>query len=88
MPKNVDQMMRTGIDPEELTIEHVRNRRERMPVLRMNVGKCPSDSVPAQSGANMRVVVNIKRIVVVDELMARGLGKHAPGNRNQKRDDD
>lgn len=77
-------MMRTGIDPEQLTIEHVRNRRERMPVLGMDMGEGPPDPMPAQPRTHVGVVVNVKRIVVVDKLMMERLPEHRPRDRDEK----
>src|SRR5690348_1462483 len=77
-------MLGTGLHAEKLAIEHVRDRRQRMPVLGMDVGECPLDSTPSQSGANVRIVVNVERIVVVDELMMKRLSKHGPNDRDEK----
>ena len=62
-------MVRAWIHSEQLAIEHVRNRRERMPVLRMNMGKRPLDASPGQASAHVRIVEHVKRIVVINELV-------------------
>ena len=79
--------MRAWIHAEQLAIEHVQNRRERVPVLGMNVGECPPDAPPRQSGANVRVVEHVKRIVIIDKLVAKSLAEHRPRDRNQKNAD-
>ena len=80
-------MMRAWIHAEQLTIEHVRNRRERVPVLRMNVRERPRNAPPRQSRAHMRVVEHVKRIVIIDELVANSLAEHRPCDRDQKNAD-
>jgi hypothetical protein len=87
VPENVDQMVRAGIQAEQLSIEHVRNRSEGMPVLGMHVRERPRDSVPAEPRSHVRVVVNVKRIVIVDELMMKSLAEDRPRNRDQKNSD-
>jgi len=77
-------MMRAWIHAEQLAIEHVRNRRERVPVLGMNVGERPQDASPGQARAHVRVVEHVKRIVIIDKLMAKSLAEHRPRDRNQK----
>src|SRR5437868_14948191 len=80
-------MMRAWIHAEQLAIEHVRNRRERVPVLGMNMGERPPDAPPGQSGANVRIVEHVKRIVIIDKLMAKSLAEHHPRDRDQKNAD-
>src|SRR5438477_7934013 len=80
-------MMRAWIHAEQLAIEHVRNRRERVPVLGMNMGERPPDAPPGRSGAHVRIVEHVKRIVIIDKLMAKSLAEHRPRDRNQKNAD-
>jgi len=87
MPKNIDQMLRTRVHPEDLAIEHMRNRSKRMPVLGMDMRERPTNPVPAQSRAHVWVVVDVKRIVIVDELMMKSLAEDRPRNRDQKNSD-
>jgi len=79
--------MRAWIHAEQLAIEHVRNRRERVPVLGMNMGERPPDAPPGRSGAHVRIVEHVKRIVIIDKLMAKSLAEHRPRDRNQKNAD-
>src|SRR6516164_1239691 len=80
-------MMGTRIHTEQLTIEHVRDRGQRMPVLGMNVGKRPADTVPGQASTHMRIVEHVKRIVIINELMPKRLSEHRPRDHEQKDDD-
>jgi len=80
-------MMRAWIQAEQLAIEHVRHRRERMPVLGMNMGEGPLDSGPRQPRAHVRIVEHVKRIVVINELVTECLPEHRPRKRDQKNTD-
>src|ERR1700730_7033531 len=77
-------MMPTSAQIEELTIEHVRNRRERMPVPRVRMCERPHDSFPADAVGYNRVCINVDAVVVVDEVMTERLTKNEPGDPNQK----
>ena len=87
MQQHAHKMMPAGPEAEQLTIHHVRNRRERMPVLRMNVRERPSNAVPAQAGANVRVLDHVSRVVIIDELKAKRLTEDRPGDRKDKNAD-
>ena len=73
MQTDIDQMMGTGIQTEKLAIDHVGNRRQWMPVLRMNMSRGPDDTVPGQSGSDIRVLEDVRAVVVVNEIEVRGL---------------
>ena len=45
--QHIDEVMPAGLEPEQLAIQHVRDGGERMPVLRMNVGERPTNTMPA-----------------------------------------
>jgi len=76
-------MMAAGLQPEQLAIEHVRHGGERVPILRMDVGERPDDTMPTQTGDHVRVAYDVTWIVEVDELMMKRLPKHSPRERNQ-----
>ena len=80
-------MVRAWIHSKELAIDHVRNCRERMPVLGMNVGERPCDAAPRQSCAHVRIVEHVKRVVVINELVMERLAEHRPRQRDQKKTD-
>src|ERR1700736_2832723 len=80
-------MVRAWIHSKQLAIEHVRNRRERMPVLGMNMSEGPLDPSPRQARAHVRVVEHVKRIVVINELVTACLSKYRPRKRDQKNTD-
>ena len=85
--KNIYQVVRARIHSEQLAVEHVRDRRQRMPVLRMDMRERPDNPAPGQARAHVRVVEHVKRIVIIDELMAERLSKHRPRDRDQNDND-
>ncbi len=44
-----------------------------MPVLRMNVSKCPDDTAPGQPRLDIWVFENVTTVVVVNEIEVPGL---------------
>ena len=60
----------------------MRDRRERVPVLRMHVGERPDRAIPTQTRDDVRVICDVTRIIEVDELMANRLPKHGPRQRH------
>jgi len=44
-----------------------------MPVLRMNMAEGPGDAAPGQAGPDLRVLENVRAVVVVNEIEVRGL---------------
>ena|SRR5207248_355696 len=80
--KNVHKMMRPRFQTKKLAIEHVRHRRQWMPVLGMNVSKRPQNRMPVQSRLNVFVFENVNPVVVIHEVMTERLSK------NGKRDPD
>src|ERR1041384_3229197 len=83
MEKHVGEMMPARLQPEQLTIEHVRERGQRMPVARVRVRKRPDHIAEAQSSAHDRVLVDVNVIVEVNEIMPKRLPEHDPRERNQ-----
>ena len=73
MQTDIDQMMSAGIQTEKLAIDHVGNRGQWMPVLRMNMSKGPDDTAPGQPGLDIRILENIRAVVVVNEIEVPGL---------------
>jgi len=77
-------MMRTWLRPKELPIQHVRHGREWMPVVGMNVGEGPDNTLPVQTCMDLRIFANIIWIVEVDEFMADRPAENRPRNRDQR----
>ena len=80
--QDIHKMMRTRLQSEKLTVQHVRHRRERMPIMGMDMGECPGNAVPAQTAMNLIVFADVNRIIEVDEFMAEGLAENRPRNRD------
>src|SRR5579864_8113387 len=71
-------MVTAGFEIEHLTVDHVGNQREWMPVVRLGVGKRTRQAAPTQSYADKRIPVDISFVVVVNEIVAQRLTKHDP----------
>ena len=82
MQQHIHKMMRTRLHTEELAIHHVRHRRQRMPIVGMDVGKGPSNPVPAQAGADLVIFADVSRIIEIDEFVAERLTENRPRNRD------
>ena len=80
MQQDAGQVMAAGPKPVELAIEHVRERRQRMPVdaqrAQENDARSPCER---QAGADFTVLVDVLVIIKIDERVAGRLpinGKH------------
>ncbi len=67
--KHVSEMMPGRIESVELAIQHVRNRCQRVPVTGCRMRKGPRDPCQRQPCGDVRIRVNILRIVVRYELV-------------------
>src|SRR5207248_295833 len=81
--QNISEMMRPSAEPEHSTIEHVRKRRERMPVTSMSMSKCPNHSIPTQARDYLRSFIGVGRIIIIHEGKMAGLSKDKPNERNK-----
>ena len=88
MQQNVSQMVSPRIQLIKLTIQHVRDGGERMPVRRMNVGKSPPDPVERETVRDFWIFVNVFVVVVVDELVPKRLAEGDPNYGRQENADD
>ena len=57
--QNIGEMVAAGVEPEKLAIQHVRDRRERMPVLCVNVGERPGKSRRRDTARYNRLSVDV-----------------------------
>ena len=64
----------------QLAIEHVCDCRQRVPVFGMHMGECPSDIREVNAASDPGVLVDVTRIVVVNEIEAKSLCKHHARN--------
>ena len=75
---DIGEMMSAGIEPKELAIEHVGNRRQRMPVSRVAVRERPNNSGQREAAGYDRVFIDVNVIVEINEFMAKRLPENQP----------
>jgi hypothetical protein len=56
----------------------VGDRRQRMPVLGMNMSECPGNTGDVKTAGYLGIFVNITRIIVVNEVGEERLAKNKP----------
>ena len=62
----------------QLAIEHMCDRRQRVPVFRMDMRECPGDVAEIDAAGDRRVLIDVARIVVVNEIVPDCLTKNGP----------
>src|SRR5437870_2234465 len=87
MQQHISEVMTAGFEPEQLAVEHVRNRRERMPVPRMRMGKRGEYAVYRKASGDGGVLIHVQVIVEIDEIVPQSLTKNQPGDCNQSETD-
>ena len=80
-------MMSPRLETVELTIQHVRNGRERMPVVSMHMSERPLNPVECETVRYRWILVNIVIVVVVHELVPEGLAEDNPDNSDKEKRD-
>src|ERR1700680_5155602 len=73
-------MMSARIQSIELTVQHVRDRCQRMPVSRMGVSKRPNNTVGSEAPGYLCILVDIARIVIINEVVPERLAEDQPGD--------
>ena len=58
-----------------------------MPIVRMNVGECPDDGTPIQSGVNLWILADIGRVVIIHKPIAKGWAENRERNRHYRKTD-
>jgi hypothetical protein len=84
MKKNTCEMMSTGVPAEDLAVQHVRQGRDRVPVMRMTMGERPLDSMQCDTARYEWISIDVNVIIIVDEIVSECLTKHEPDYRSQK----
>ena len=69
MQRDIDEVMWAGIQAKQLTIRHVGDPRERMPVALVKTGKSPNHIAEIQTCAYMNVLGDIPAVIQREELM-------------------
>ena len=62
----------------QLAVEHVCDCRQRMPVFGVNMSECPGDVREVNAAGDPGVLIDIGRIVVVNEIVPDCLNKDGP----------
>ena len=70
---DVHQQMSSRIQPEDLHIEHVRDPRQRMPIVRVERRERPLNIARRKAGGDAIVLRHVRRIVEIRELVTRDL---------------
>src|SRR5438552_13205562 len=80
MQQDIRQMMSPRLETVELTIQHVRNGSQRMPVVRMHMGEGPLNPLEGETVRDPWILVYVLIVVVVDKLVPNGLAEDDPDN--------
>ena len=62
----------------QLAVEHVCDCRQRMPVFGMDMSECPADVREVDAAGDPSVLIDVTRIVVVNEIVPECLTKNGP----------
>ena len=54
------------------------DRRQRVPVFGMDMGECPGDVGEVNAAGDPRILIDVARIVVVNEIVPKRLTKNSP----------
>jgi hypothetical protein len=54
-----------------------------MPVLRMNMSECPGNTGDVKAAGYPGILINIPRIIIVNEIVPQCLAKHRPCKHRQ-----
>src|SRR5215469_15528468 len=73
MEADVREVMPTAVETEKLVIQHVRKPGQRKPVRIAKSSEGPGQTIPRQTGTNLRVFGDINGIVETDEAVTPDL---------------
>ena len=71
MEQDIRPMMPPWLESVELTIQHVRQEGEGMPVIDGDSAEGPLNSISGEAAGDPRILVNVIIVIVVDELMSQ-----------------
>ena len=58
-----------------------------MPVQAMDMCKCPGNPADAETTCYFRVLINVTRIIIVNEVIPERLAKNNPGKHSERKAD-
>ena len=76
--QNIGEVLRTRLQTEDLAVDHVRNDCERMPITRLHINKGLRQSMQAQPSFDQRIVVDVRLVIVIDEVERQRLAEDDP----------
>ena len=80
-------MMPPGLEPVKLTIQHVRDDGERLPVASAEMSEGPLHIIKSKTAGYSWIGINERTIVVIHELVTKGLAKRDPDDADKQNGD-
>src|SRR4029077_4284857 len=84
---NAVEMVQTGIYPEQLAIQHMRQGGDGMPVGGVKMSEGPCEVGETQPAGHAIGAINVIGIIVTDPIEVRGLPKDNPDQRDKREGD-
>jgi hypothetical protein len=75
--------MGAGLKTIQLAVKHVRDRRQRMPIHRMNMAKCTGYTAIGKSVGYFGIFVNLTWVIIVNKVVLEQLSKDNPREHGQ-----
>ena len=73
MKQDIAQVVAPRLKTVDLAVKHVRDCRQWVPVIRMDMRESPLNPLPTQTSSDARVLVDVVVIIVIDELVPERL---------------
>src|SRR6266487_3585353 len=67
--EDIGKMMPACFQPIQLTVQHVCDRRQRMPVFSMNMSECPGNTAYVKAAGYPGILINLSRSVGVNGVV-------------------
>ena len=80
-------MMPPGLKPVELTIQHVRDGGEWLPVASAKMGEGPLHIINSESAGYSWICIDVSTIIVIHELVVQRLAKCDPDDAREQNAD-
>jgi hypothetical protein len=80
----IDSMDHTGVYPEKIYIDHVRDPREWVPICGMKACKGPFDTLQGQSLTDKLIGVNVEIIVKINKIKTNDLSEDNKTNESKR----
>ena len=83
MKEDIGEMMSAGMQSIQLAVQHVGKPGQRMPIVSLNAGERPDNSLERQPPGDHWIIIHIMIVVEVNELMAKSLAENDKRDRGQ-----